>query len=136
MDSSKKTKVPGTVERPVAPPRSKSISSKGGVEARSQKDHTTKVPKLDAPFRMNVPLPVKPKSRPVRNEFPGKERVSPSFSGNESVAVTDASFEDITSNARDTETGQKEIRGSELEPSKTKPQKPVPPPIPRRIDLD
>lgn len=138
MDSNKEAKVPGTAERPVAPPRSKFKSSKGDIEAGSQKDHTSKAPKRDAPNRMdmNLPLPVKPKPRPVRNEHPGEQRVSPSFSVNESVAVTDAAVEDITLNARDIETGQKEIKGSEVEPSKAKAKKPVPPPIPRRIDLD
>ena len=137
VDSNKE--VPVRAERPVAPPRSKSKSSKGDIEAESQKDHSTKAAKLGAPSRMdmNLPLPVKPKPRPVRNELPGEQRVFPSFSGNESVAVTDASVEDITSNAQDIQTGQKEIKDSpKVEISKAKAKKPVPPPIPRRIDLD
>ena len=136
MDSNKE--IPGTAERPVAPPRSKSKSSKGSIEAGPQKDHTTKAPKLDAPNRidMNLPLTVKPKPTPARNELREERRVSPSVSGNESVVVTDASIEDITSDAKDIQTGQKEIKRSEVEPSKAKAKKPVPPPIPRRIDLD
>ena len=137
MDSN--SEVPATAERPIAPPRSKSKSSKGDIEVESQKDHSTKAAKLDAPNRMDMNLlpPVKPKPGPVRNELPGEQLVSPSFSGNESVAVTDASVEDITSNAQDIQTGEKEVKDSpEVEISKAKAKKPVPPPIPRRIDLD
>lgn len=139
MDSNKEDKVPVTAEKPVAPPRSKSKSSKTDIEAGSQKDHSTKAAKLDAPNRMdiNLHLPPKPKPRPGCNELHGEQRVSPSFSFKQSVAVADASIEDITASARDIQTGQKEIKGSsEVEPSKDKANKPRPPPIPRRIDLD
>ena len=133
VDSNTVAKVPGTAERPVAPPRSKSKSSKGGIEVGSQKDHTIKAPKADAPNRMDLDFSslVNPKPRPVASELVGQQRVSPSFSENESVAVTD-----VSSNLQDIETSEKEIKGSEVEPSKAKPKKPLPPPIPRRIDLD
>ena len=139
MDSNKEDKVPVTAERPVAPPRSKSKSSKTDIEAGSQKDHSAKAAKLDFPNRMeiNLPLPLKPKPRPGCNEIHGEQRVSPSFSGKQSAAVADASIEDITASAGDIQTGQKEIKGSsEVEPWKDKANKPRPPPIPRRIDLD
>ena len=138
LDSNKVAKVPGTAERPVAPPRSKSKSLKGGIEVGSQKDHTIKAPEVDAPNKMdlNFSCLVNPKPTPVANELLGQQRVSFSISGNESVVVTDAPVEDISSNVQDIETSQTEIKGSEVEPSKAKPKKPVPPPIPRRIDLD
>lgn len=131
-------KVPGTAERPVAPPRSKSKSSKEGVALGSQMDHAIKAFKVDAPNRMNLNCSslVNPKPRPVSNELLGQQRVSPSFCGNESVVVTDAPVEDISSSVQDIEISQKEIKGSEVEPSKAKPKKPLPPPVPRRIDLD
>ena len=96
---------------------------------------TLQIP-LTMKHRSPLSLNQLPKPTPVANEILGQQLVSFSFSANESVVVTDAPFEDISSNVQDIETNRTEIKGSEVEPSKAKPKKPVPPPIPRRIDLD
>lgn len=140
-DLNKEVKVAETAEKPKAPPRAKSNTSRGDSETGSQKNHSTKGSKPEPPQRpdLNPPPPVKPKPRPVLNEPRTELRAYSSVCDKESIAATtiNASGEETNLKEQDIQSGQEEIKGSyEVEATKGEDKKAGPPPIPRRVDLD